>query len=174
MPEVGWCNNCNVPILDGHECGMCHSRSLKLKFPKAELKPIFKEEKNLYRRILAENGVSSHDVFPKGMSFYNIMGEVVIDGSKVFRLSYDEKKQDWRVRFFKNFENEVPSFKGSDLKDLIKANQHILKQKEKEAVEFLRKTIKRYSRLPLAVSFSGGKDSAATLGQNSTESSETR
>jgi len=163
MPEVGWCNNCNVPILDGRECGICHSRSLKLKFPKAELKPIFKEEKSLYRKILAENGVFSHDIFPKGMSFYNIMGEVVIDGNKVFRLSYDEKKQDWRVKFFKNFENEVPSFKGSDLKDLIKANQAILKQKEKEAVEFLRKTIKRYSRLPLAVSFSGGKDSVATL-----------
>jgi len=131
MTEVGWCNNCNVPILDGCDCGVCHSHSQKLKFPKAELKPIFNEEKNLYRKILAENDVSSHEIFPKGMSFYNIMGEVVIDGSKVFRFSCDEKRQEWRVRFFKNFVEDVPSFRGSNPEYVIKANQGILKEKEK-------------------------------------------
>jgi len=91
------------------------------------------------------------------------MGEVVIDGRKVFRLSYDEKAQNWRVRFFKDFLNGVPSFRGSNVKDMIKANEEILKGKEKEAIRFLRKTIKKFAHLPLAVSFSGGKDSIVTL-----------
>ena len=164
MPEVGWCSNCNVPILDGHKCGICHSRSFKLKFPKAELKPIFEEEKNLYRKILAKNGMLSLELFPEGVSFYNIMGEVVIDGRKVFRLSYDEKAKDWRVRFFKDFLSGFPSFRGSNVKDMIKANEKILKEKEQEAIRFLRKTIRKFAHLPLAVSFSGGKDSVVTLG----------
>lgn len=163
MLQVGWCENCNVPILDGRNCGICNNRSLKLKFSKAELKPIFEGEKALYKNILAKNGFSPCKIFPRGISFYNIMGEVVIDGRKVFRLSYDEKEQDWRVRLFKDFLDGFPSFKGSNIRAMIKANQSLLKEKEREATRFLRKTIKKYAHLPLAVSFSGGKDSAVTL-----------
>jgi len=163
MPEVGWCDNCNVPVLDGRKCGACHGRSTKLKFPKAELKPIFDEEKRLYQKILSKKRVVSGGLLPKGLCFYNIMGEVVIDGRKVFRLSFDEKSQDWKVKFFKDFLGNVPSFNGSDLIQVIKANEHILREKERESMRFLERTIRKFERLPLAVSFSGGKDSAVTL-----------
>jgi phosphoadenosine phosphosulfate reductase len=95
--------------------------------------------------------------------FYNVMGEVVVDGRKIFRLSYDRKANAFFPRFFSDFSENIPSFKGSDLARTLKANEHILKDKEREALIFLRKTIKKFSYLPLAVSFSGGKDSAATL-----------
>lgn len=163
MSVVGWCDNCNVPILDGRKCGICHTRSRRIKFLKAELKPIFEQEKALYRKIFATSGGFSYDCWSKGMMFYNIMGEVIVDGRKIFRISYDKEAQALLPRFFNSFSEKPPSFKGSDLTRTIKANEHILKEKERKAVIFLRKVIKRFSHLPLAVSFSGGKDSAVTL-----------
>jgi len=163
MPEVGWCDNCNVPILDAQNCGICNSHSRRLRFPKAELKPIFEKEKELYKKVLAKNGFSSCDIFPKGTCFYNIMGEVIIDGGKVFRVSYDGSAEDWRIKFFKDFSNSIPPFRGSNLKNVIRANKDILEDKEREAMSYLRRTVTRFAHLPLAVAFSGGKDSAVTL-----------
>lgn len=164
MPSVGWCDNCNLPVLDSLYCGICHSPSRKLRLMKGELKPIFEEERKLYEKIFSKhfNGVPVQ-IFPDGMCFYSIMGEVVIDGKKVFRLSVDRKTRNWTVRFFKPFSEEIPTFKGSDLKKTLRANLYILKKKEKEAVSFLRKTLKKFQHLPLAVAFSGGKDSAVAL-----------
>lgn len=163
LPEIGWCNNCNVPILDGRNCGICGLHSFKLKFTKAELKPIFKEEKDLYGKVLAKENNHFCNHLPKGLCFYNIMGEIVVDGKKIFRLSYDERKGSWRIAFFNGLAGNVSALKGSDLRDTIKANEQILREKEREATKFLRETIKKYAHLPLAVSFSGGKDSAASL-----------
>ena len=45
--------------------------------------------------------------------------------------------------------------------DVVKANAHRIKRLEKESVDFIRKLVSEY-RLPLIVSFSGGKDSLVT------------
>ena len=164
MPSVGWCDNCNLPVLDALPCGICHSPSRKLRLSKAELKPIFGEERKLYERILSShfNGVSNL-VLPDGMCFYNIMGEVIIDGKKIFRPSVDRKTRRWTAKFFKTFSEKIPSLKGSDLKKVLRANRQILRTKEKEAISFLKGTFDKFRHLPLAVSFSGGKDSAVVL-----------
>ncbi|MHA1683415.1 MAG: phosphoadenosine phosphosulfate reductase domain-containing protein [Promethearchaeota archaeon] len=46
--------------------------------------------------------------------------------------------------------------------DMIEANEIFITENEKEAFSFIRKTIARY-RLPIAVAYSGGKDSLSTL-----------
>ena len=51
----------------------------------------------------------------------------------------------------------------SSWEDVVKANSGLLKEIEEEAVEFIKEMAARHSNLPLTVSFSGGKDSLATL-----------
>lgn len=164
MPSVGWCDKCNVPVLDASYCGICHSPSRKLRLMKAELKPIFAEEKKLYEKILASHfNTIPRQVFPDGMCFYSIMGEVIIDGKKIFRPSVDRNTGRWTVKFFKSFSEEISGLKGSDLRKTLRANRYILRRKEKEAIGFLKRTFEKFRHLPIAVSFSGGKDSAVTL-----------
>ena len=163
MVKLGWCDSCNVPILDGLKCGLCNRKSRPMSFTKTELKPIFEEEANLYRAILAKEAPTRGNLLPNGLSFYNTMGEIIIDGCKVFRISFDKKTQDWTAKFFKRFVSENPSFHGSNLSLTVAANELILQKKEEEALCFLEKTIERFPGLPLAVSFSGGKDSLITL-----------
>jgi phosphoadenosine phosphosulfate reductase len=134
-----------------------------LSFAKTELKPIFEEEANLYRVVLARAALPQDNLLPSGLSFYNTMGEVVIDGQKVFRLSLNKETGDWTAKFFKAFVGALPSFQGSSPSLAVAANERTLQRKEEEALNFLKRTIKRFSRLPLAVSFSGGKDSLVTL-----------
>jgi len=162
MLKVGWCDHCNVPILDGLNCGICGNLSRPLSFAKTELKPIFDEEASLYKAAISRTGVSN-TLIPDGLFFYNVMGEVVIDGQKVFRLSFDRVRQEFIPKFFKNFSKSVPLFKGSSLDLTMAANEQILLGKENDAITFLEKEIQKASQLPVAVSFSGGKDSAVAL-----------
>jgi len=165
MPSIGWCDNCNVPVLDASDCGICNTRSRILRLSKPELKPIFEEEKKLYEGILSRDFArnSPQVFFPEGMCFYNVMGEVVIEGKKIFRLSIDKKTRNWMIKFFKGSPKEIAELEGSDLKSTIRANQHLLEKKEKESTHFLSKAMKEFKHLPLAISFSGGKDSAVSL-----------
>jgi len=163
MGKLGWCDNCNVPILDGLNCGICQNESRPLNFTRTELKPIFPEEANLYRDILARKTPELSNILPDGLSFYNTMGEIVIDGQKVLRLLLDKEKHDWTIRLFKAFAATVPLFQGSNREKILAANEPMLRRKEEEALAFLERAIEKSSHLPLAVSFSGGKDSLVAL-----------
>ncbi len=55
------------------------------------------------------------------------------------------------------------SFKKRNWSDVIEANKKVLESYEKEAINFIKKIRKKFSRIPVAVAFSGGKDSLATL-----------
>ncbi|NJE85817.1 4Fe-4S dicluster domain-containing protein [Thermococcus sp. CX2] len=50
------------------------------------------------------------------------------------------------------------------MEDVLRANSIELEKKVEEARRFMRKTAMRYADLPIAVAFSGGKDSLAVLG----------
>ncbi|ASJ07416.1 phosphoadenosine phosphosulfate reductase domain-containing protein [Thermococcus pacificus] len=54
--------------------------------------------------------------------------------------------------------------KKATMEDVLRANSIELEKKVEEARRFMRKTANRYSDLPVAVAFSGGKDSLAVLG----------
>jgi len=154
MPVVGWCERCNVPILDARKCGICHAPSSKIRFTKAELRPIFKEEMSFYRKVLDKRDADIASLFPKGTVFHNVMGELIADGKKVLRISYDEDAQNWKARFFKDALQHMRSFEGTDLQRTIRANRYILEEKEAKALRLIRKVIRRYADVPMAVSFS--------------------
>lgn len=49
------------------------------------------------------------------------------------------------------------------IQDVVEANREYLKYLEQKGVEFVREVRKKFPRLPVVVSYSGGKDSLATL-----------
>lgn len=51
---------------------------------------------------------------------------------------------------------------GQSWKDVLEANDDVLTRRSRESINFIRRTSERYD-LPVVVSFSGGKDSLATL-----------
>ncbi len=55
------------------------------------------------------------------------------------------------------------SFKKRTWKDVIRANKKVIENYEKEAINFIKKVREKFKNLPVAVAFSGGKDSLATL-----------
>jgi len=65
-------------------------------------------------------------------------------------------KNRWRISDYS------PSEKKSSWDDVIKANQEHIDERVEDAVEFVKKNIEK-NDLPVAVAYSGGKDSLATL-----------
>jgi len=125
---------------------------------KAEVKPIFSEERMLFHEILVHSGIL--DELPKKTCFYNIMGDVIVDGNKIIRVTFDQKAMSWRATKTREYKTDL---NGTDLRKAIEANRHILQEKERVSLEFIDETLKRYRAVTPAVSFSGGKDSAAVL-----------
>jgi phosphoadenosine phosphosulfate reductase len=162
MSPIGWCDSCNVPIIDVHQCGLCGSATRQLRVGKGDVKPVFDYEKEWYLKILCENGYNGSDFIPEGLCFYN-RGSIIIDGKKVFRILFDEEKGNWKVKFFKKYLDDPVQLDGSDPQKVVKANECVLKMKEQESILFLQRTFEEYEELPKAVSFSGGKDSTVTL-----------
>ncbi len=59
-------------------------------------------------------------------------------------------------------EFEPPEGKKADWSDVVSANREVMNRRTSEAIDFVRRTL-RENDLPVAVSYSGGKDSLATL-----------
>jgi len=160
MPNLGWCENCNVPILDARECGICGSESTAIK--SREVKPIFHHEKERLREILLAEGLNEK-LLPKELIFRDSQGYILADGLKVLQVSFSQKENRWRAKKTKVMENQPLKLQGSQLRDVIEANKFILEEKEKEACAFLESVIADHRSLPVAVAFSGGKDSVVAL-----------
>jgi phosphoadenosine phosphosulfate reductase len=154
---VGWCFNCNVPILDSKPCGICSSETQPLPFSKGSLKPVFSEEKKFYNSIIDLSLGIPQDLLPQEECFVS-NGSIVVDGRRVFKIFFTDNE--WRAESYGNY--EVGDLNGSNLKQVIKANEYILREKEKEAIDFLKKVIEKFD-LPVVVSISGGKDSTVAL-----------
>jgi len=160
VPDIGWCENCNVPILDARECGICGSESNPIR--SREVKPIFHHEKKRIRELLLTEGLDEK-FLPHELSFRDSHGFILADGLKVLQISFSQKEGKWRAKKTKAMKNENLKLRGSRFRDVIKANAHILEEKEKEAYAFLDSVMADHSSLPVAVAFSGGKDSVVAL-----------
>ncbi len=71
-----------------------------------------------------------------------------------------------KVRHKIKVDSQIKPLKGPQTwGDVIKANKKVLESAEEEAVQFCRKLIDKYSNLniPIAVAYSGGKDSLASI-----------
>ncbi|WP_069807263.1 phosphoadenosine phosphosulfate reductase domain-containing protein [Vulcanisaeta thermophila] len=76
--------------------------------------------------------------------------------AKLMRGSRLRIIKSWRAR------DPLPSPRPSSLKDFVELNRDYLERKAQKALEFLRKVFSEY-KLPIVVSFSGGKDSLVVL-----------
>jgi len=154
---LGWCSNCNVPILDGTICGICSSQSNLLPIRKGDLKPVFQPEKEFYNEVIDKSLGITHDLLPSDACFAS-NGSIIVDGENAFRIFLEDNE--WKAEANGDF--QVGDLKGSDLRETIKANEYLLREKEQEAINFLGKTFEKHD-LPAVVSISGGKDSAVAL-----------
>lgn len=156
---LGWCRDCNVPIIDARPCGVCGKDSYVIK--SREVKPVFSLEKERIEKLLIKNR-SQISLPVNTYTFIDLMGFVIIDGFKIFRVNFSEKTKKWQIHETKSSKN-LKELQGSDFSSIIKANEYILKEKEEEAVSFIENIIFKHPELPLAISFSGGKDSTVAL-----------
>lgn len=68
-----------------------------------------------------------------------------------------------KIKNFKKVENEtIENYRDSSWKDAVAANEKHIRAIEREAIRFIKKLVEEI-KLPVLVSFSGGKDSMATL-----------
>ena len=129
-----------------------------------EMKPVFGAEREFYgslvSRVLGDRYAAFLD---RGLSFCTRSGELIIDGRKIFNIRYDGQKGQWTAHLTRSYERNPIDPVGTGLRQFVQANAHHVRDIEREAVRFLRKTRHTYASLPLVVSFSGGKDSVVAL-----------
>jgi len=109
---IGWCDNCNVPILDAKRCGVCsrQSKKLNLRF-KGEVRPLFPVEKRIINELLNEYFSEKllSNLHKDSIWFFNetsrteFRGDVIIDGKVLFEIYYDSQQKKWRIKPYRDF-----------------------------------------------------------------------
>jgi len=170
-----WCNNCGIPILR-EICLNCGEIGQKIN---TNIKPVFKEEYEVYKNIAINTPTINVRFFPKIL--YRDRNRLISDGSNGkthFRFRVRKNVSDTKDSFldpgeFDLYIKEVVQNKRSRIKQfylddndyfktLINGNLQYLKEIEEEAINFIKKISKKYSRYYQICSFSGGKDSTVT------------
>jgi len=109
---IGWCNNCNVPILDASECGICGKQSIKLNLRfKGEVRPLFTIEKKNIETLVNEYFSDSllSELDEDSLWFFNetsrteFKGDVIIDGKVLFEVHYNALEKSWKIKPRKDF-----------------------------------------------------------------------
>ncbi len=114
------------------------------------------------RNLMAPGVVDIADNVRKGMYVVVLCRDSVGVGiSKIDANNVPKKGVAVKMKGFKKIE-DVNICKNVGWEDVLRANEKHLENLEKEAIEFIKRTAKEIS-LPILVSFSGGKDSMATL-----------
>jgi len=102
-----WCGECNLPVLDERECGICNSQTLEVKYtPPGDVKPAFPTELKRIRESVDRAFGSGLGVFlipeDKIVVLNNSpsldkMDEVIIDGLVIGSIVYDLRRG-WRYQ----------------------------------------------------------------------------
>ncbi len=173
-----WCTNCHIPLIK-EVCLNCGDFGIDIV---TDLKPVFKEEYNYYKEVAINKLNLPDSFFPKIL--YRNKNRLLSDGSK--------GKTHYRIKILQNVSNNEETLmkageydislkgkKGSKIlrrsrigkyfledpiyvKKLIKGNLKYLEEIEGEAIKFIKKISKKYSKYYKITSFSGGKDSTVT------------
>ncbi|MFC1722917.1 phosphoadenosine phosphosulfate reductase family protein [Nanoarchaeota archaeon] len=106
---IGWCENCNVPLLD-KRCDICHVKGKAIYMRnKGEIRPLFQQELDYINSIMEKTyGVTQ--VLPP-TSFVNDSldrreyGEVMVDGKNLCSLSFVNNR--WRVKPYLDLANHL-------------------------------------------------------------------
>lgn len=150
--EVYWCQNCNVPLVSSR-CNNCDSDG---RYVSSGLKPVFKEEHEMYTEVSQNNG---GEIIPN--SLFRSKTRLIHDGRAVIRfiinghgLEFSKKDLDKE-----NIDADLSIEKIKARRAIFRANLDEIKEKEREAIEFIRTVAEENKDRFILISFSGGKDS---------------
>ncbi|MFW9924377.1 MAG: phosphoadenosine phosphosulfate reductase family protein, partial [Candidatus Thorarchaeota archaeon] len=104
--KLFWCDTCNLPILDRHYCSICNSKTRKVNMaPPGDIRPAFELDIVRISNIIDERfGLGSAEavgltmnrlVLLNGVSYDDLMDEIIIDGNIVGSLRYNLQLNDW-------------------------------------------------------------------------------
>lgn len=151
---IHWCQNCRVPVVN--EVCSCGNTA---KYFAEDIKPVFPKEKTLFEEAL---GISLPDNLFRNTRNVN---RVILNGETLFIFKIGENKiRPVKTKNFDKIKSAVLTsmFDKNFQKRLMKANKPFLLEREKEAINFIKKTHKKYKNREVQISFSSGKDSALT------------
>ena len=153
--SVYWCSRCQIPLLV-NECPLCHSKAKRCA---RDLKPVFGKERELFESVTATR-------LPTFL-FAN-RNYVYFEGKTLFAFATDPYEGPHLVtNKLDRLNNRQPFVYQEEHAQkmwelCLLANRPALERIETEAKEFIRREAERFSNREKVVSFSGGKDSAAT------------
>jgi len=148
MRRVRWCFKCDVPLL-GEKCNICGNRGRDCA---KDLKPIFDKERKLLEKFLGIRIPSFA---------FRYRNRIIVGGRTFLTFRIDaENERLVPIRYpkIKKWENDYDL--REKVRDWIKANEDILKEKERTTIEFIKNLSEKFSQM--IVLFGGGKDSAVT------------
>lgn len=152
---IFWCNKCDVPLATD-VCGICKNRGKKTAF--TSMKLVFKKEIELYEKL-----------FKKKIKFlpeplFRSRSKLIFKGDTFLTFSVMNEKN--KLNIVGNFQSYSGKKSKIDYKEyiskIVKANQKYIKNKEEEAIKFIRNAAKKDKERRILTSFSGGKDSIVT------------
>ena len=124
--------------------------------------PFIRESKNL----MAPGVTDAHKDVNVGDEVIIVDEERNVIATGLARMSASEMIKEERGLAVKTkwvkFEEPIISEKKADWDEVIEANENVIKKRRDESIGFINNTMEKYN-VPAVVSFSGGKDSLATL-----------
>ncbi|MBO4568925.1 MAG: phosphoadenosine phosphosulfate reductase family protein, partial [Candidatus Methanomethylophilaceae archaeon] len=144
-----------------YRIGPCYSKGYVVCDPAAA--PFVRESKNL----MAPGVVDADPSIKPGDEIIIVIGDREVVATGVARMSGPEmvaadKGMAVKTRWYKPEEYTDMSSKPHSWDDVVEANRAVIEKRAAEAVAFIKDTVEKHD-LPAIVSFSGGKDSLATL-----------
>ncbi len=105
---IHWCDNCNVPIVDADECGLCGAKTRFVPVtPPGDARPAFTPWLQQIRDILDENleGGAGKILVPEDKivllnhaSYYDRLDEIIVDGYIVAKMGYHPLKKKFEIK----------------------------------------------------------------------------
>lgn len=153
--SVYWCIRCQIPLLV-KECPLCHS---KVRRCARDLKPVFGKERELFESITGTKlpaflFVNRNYVYFNGRTLFSFTTDPY-EGPHLITNKLDRLDKCQPFVYQEEYAQQMWNL-------CLLANRTVLKTIEAEAIEFIRREATRFSARKKVVSFSGGKDSAAT------------
>ncbi len=144
-----------------YRIGACYTKGYVACDPAAA--PFVRESKNL----MAPGVVDADPDIKPGDEIIIVTGDREVVATGVARMTGPEmvaadKGMAVKTRWYKPEENVDMSSKTHSWDDVVEANRAVIEKRAAEATGFIKNTVEKYD-VPAIVSFSGGKDSLATL-----------
>jgi phosphoadenosine phosphosulfate reductase len=104
--KLNWCDNCNIPLLDTHTCGLCQGKARKVFIaPPGDIRPAFKGDIKRIAKIIDDlYGEGSAEalgltgerlVILNEVSYDDLMDEIIIDGQVIGSIRYNLALESW-------------------------------------------------------------------------------